>query len=49
MDIAGKTAVVTGANRGLRRQLAAELRDRAPASMPRPATRRTWTWRGLPR
>ena len=28
MDIAGKTALVTGANRGLGRQLAAQLRDR---------------------
>ena len=28
MDITGKTALVTGANRGLGRQLAAELRDR---------------------
>ena len=28
MDITGKTALVTGANRGLGRQLAAQLRDR---------------------
>ena len=49
MDITGKTALVTGANRGLGRHLAAELRDRAPASTPRPATRRPWTWRGSPR
>jgi NAD(P)-dependent dehydrogenase (short-subunit alcohol dehydrogenase family) len=28
MDISGKTALVTGANRGLGRQLAAQLRDR---------------------
>jgi NAD(P)-dependent dehydrogenase (short-subunit alcohol dehydrogenase family) len=28
MDIAGKTALVTGANRGLGRQLASQLRDR---------------------
>ena len=28
MEITGKTALVTGANRGLGRQLAAELRDR---------------------
>ena len=28
MDIKGKTALVTGANRGLGRQLAAQLRDR---------------------
>ena len=27
MDITGKTALVTGANRGLGRQLAAQLRD----------------------
>ena len=31
MDITGKTALVTGANRGLGRQLAAQLRDRAAA------------------
>ena len=28
MEITGKTALVTGANRGLGRQLAAQLRDR---------------------
>jgi NAD(P)-dependent dehydrogenase (short-subunit alcohol dehydrogenase family) len=28
MDITGKTVLVTGANRGLGRQLAAQLRDR---------------------
>jgi NAD(P)-dependent dehydrogenase (short-subunit alcohol dehydrogenase family) len=42
MDITGKTALVTGANRGLGRQLAAQLRDRG-ARGPRPATRRPWT------
>jgi len=31
MDINGKTALVTGANRGLGRQLAAQLRDRGAA------------------
>ena len=31
MDITGTTALVTGANRGLGRQLAAQLRDRAAA------------------
>ena len=33
MEITGKTALVTGANRGLGRQRAAQLRDRgAPAA-----------------
>lgn len=40
MDIHGRTALVTGANRGLGRHLAEQLRDRGPSCMPQPATPR---------
>ena len=49
MEITGKTALVTGANRGLGRHLARELRDRGAPSTRPPATRGRSTSTGLPR
>ena len=49
MDITGKTALVTGANRGLGRQLAEQLRDRGARVYAAARTRRPWTWRASPR
>jgi len=43
MEITGKTALVTGANRGLGRQLAAELRDRGARVYAVARDRRPWT------
>jgi NAD(P)-dependent dehydrogenase (short-subunit alcohol dehydrogenase family) len=42
MDITGKTALVTGASRGLGRHLASELRDRGAYIYAAAATRRPW-------
>jgi NAD(P)-dependent dehydrogenase (short-subunit alcohol dehydrogenase family) len=46
MDFTGKTALVTGASRGLGRHLAAELRDRGARVYA--ATRKPSTWRESP-
>ena len=44
MEISGKTALVTGANRGFGRQLAAQLRDRGATVYAAARNPAAWTW-----